>query len=319
MSLYAANNDASLLAHLEGKQPPRPAWFSQALAQEPEREWVDVDGAGVEMLTWGERGKPGLLFLHGNAAHADWWSFIAPYFAKDYRVAALSWSGMGQSDWRDSYSIEGYAGEIEAVANAAGLFDSSRKPIVVAHSFGSYPALLYAATQGKKLGGLVSMDSPVLSPEQRAARGQRGRNADDLQPHRVFPAMDALLTRFRFSPIQQCENLYVVDYIARKSLTLIMPGEGQGMGYSWSFDPFLWRTLEVGDPTVNLPAVQCPLACIRGANSALMDDEVRETLLRLAPAGTPMIEIPEAQHHLMADQPLALVGALRGLFAAWPA
>ena len=36
-----------------------------------------------------------LLFLHGNGAHADWWSFIAPFFAAEYRVAALSWSGMG--------------------------------------------------------------------------------------------------------------------------------------------------------------------------------------------------------------------------------
>ena len=49
----------------------------------PERSFVEVDGAGIELLTWGDQGKPGILFLHGNGAHADWWSFIAPFFARD--------------------------------------------------------------------------------------------------------------------------------------------------------------------------------------------------------------------------------------------
>ena len=42
---------------------------------------IEVEGAKVEVLAWGQRGKPGLMFLHGGAAHADWWSFIAPFFA----------------------------------------------------------------------------------------------------------------------------------------------------------------------------------------------------------------------------------------------
>jgi pimeloyl-ACP methyl ester carboxylesterase len=35
--------------------------------------------------------------------------------------------------------------------------------------------------------------------------------------------------------------------------------------------------------------------------------------------GAPYIEIPEADHHVMIDQPLAFVAALRALLAAWPA
>jgi len=31
----------------------------------------------------------------------------------------------------------------------------------------------------------------------------------------------------------------------------------------------------------------------------------------------PMVEIPQAQHHIMLDQPLALVAALRALLADW--
>jgi pimeloyl-ACP methyl ester carboxylesterase len=35
--------------------------------------------------------------------------------------------------------------------------------------------------------------------------------------------------------------------------------------------------------------------------------------------GLPYVEIPKAEHHLMIDQPLAFVAALRALLAAWPA
>src|SRR6516164_9545777 len=93
----------SPLAPFKGEKPPAPAWFEKALADAPERSLVRVEGANIELLTWGEVGKPGLIFVHGNSAHADWWSFIAPFLAGDYRVAAISFSGMGDSDWRETY------------------------------------------------------------------------------------------------------------------------------------------------------------------------------------------------------------------------
>src|SRR3546814_1904126 len=70
------------------------------------RSTCEVSGTAIETLAWGERGKPGLLFLHGNGGHADWWRFIAPFFASDWRVGAISWSGMGRSGWRKSYPPE---------------------------------------------------------------------------------------------------------------------------------------------------------------------------------------------------------------------
>ena len=43
-----------------------------------------------------------------------------------------------------------------------------------------------------------------------------------------------------------------------------------------------------------------------GAPSPLPDDMVQ-------------VAIPDSDHHIMVDQPLALVAALRALLAAWPA
>ena len=70
-----------------------------------------MDGAEVETLAWGERGKPGLIFLHGGAAHGDWWSFIAPFFARERRVVAPTFSGMGRSQWRDAYDFRQFVRE----------------------------------------------------------------------------------------------------------------------------------------------------------------------------------------------------------------
>ena len=108
------------LAPFRGGVPDAPEWFRNALAQVPERSHVESLGARIEMLVWGERGKPGLLLVHGNSAHADWWSFIAPFLAQDFRVASMSLAGMGDSDWRETYAFQDFATDAEAVARAAG-------------------------------------------------------------------------------------------------------------------------------------------------------------------------------------------------------
>jgi pimeloyl-ACP methyl ester carboxylesterase len=97
------------------------------LAHAPARSFVRVEEADIEVLAWGERGLPGALLLHGFTAHADWWSFIAPLLAQGRRVVACSFSGMGRSDWRDGYTLELYAREAVAVAEASGLFDAAAK------------------------------------------------------------------------------------------------------------------------------------------------------------------------------------------------
>lgn len=316
MERPAAPSDIVLLDDLDGKLPPRPAWFARALAVEPERDRIEAGDITLEMLTWGEVGKPGLLFLHGNTAHADWWSFIAPYFAEHYRVAAFSWSGMGNSDWRDSYSIDDYVEEIEAAATAAGLFEAEQKPVVIAHSFGTFPALAYAASRGDRLRGVISMDTPILSPEDRERLGRQRRDAEDMQPHRIFSTLEDIVKRFRFRPAQPCEHLYIADYIARKSVYTIMPWEKDGPGYTWLFDPFIWKTLEVGDTAQHARDTRCPLAFIDGEQSVLMDRDALEIRHALAP-DAPVISIPDAHHHLMADQPHAVVAALRTLLATW--
>jgi pimeloyl-ACP methyl ester carboxylesterase len=309
----------SPLARFAGATPPAPTWFTDALAQAPERSFIKVEGANLELLTWGEVGEPGLLLLHGGRAHADWWSFIAPFFAKDYRVAALSWSGMGRSDWRESYGADLLSREAVAAIEAAGLDQGSEKPLVAAHSFGGWVSLYLAAHYGERLRGVVVLDSGLRPPKDPNAPADPPRPS---RPNRIYATLQDALAHFRLAPTQACDNLYILDYIARQALKPAPLADGSGAnGWTWRFDPHLFSKIPnvFQEQVAASPSVaRCPLALIWGDRSAIMEGRFLEHTLKAVPIGTPQIVMPQAAHHLFLDQPLGMVASLRSLFAAWP-
>lgn len=301
----------NLLAPYKGARPAAPAWFEDALAHKPEQCRVDVDGAEIDLLVWGERGKPGLLLIHGSNAHAHWWDHIAPMLASDYRVAALSLSGMGESGWRTLYSAEIYEQELFAAAEAAGLYDAG-KPVFIAHSFGGMPMATAAMKDGDRLGGAVFLDSGFLPNWGDAPHTPPSFKA------KAYESIEAALARFRLMPPQHCDNPYIADHIARKSMKEIETADGEPY-WTWSFDPDLWANMRMGKEFWDaIGSPKCPIAFVSGALSKAISEEMQEVQRKQAPAGTPFVRIPQAEHHVMIDQPLALVAAIRALLSAWP-
>ncbi len=326
---------ASPLKPFAGAEPPSPDWFKKALAKAPERRLVPVQGANIELLTWGQIGNPGLILVHGNSAHADWWSFIAPYLADDYRVAAISLSGMGDSDWRETYTFAAFAEEIWACAKAAGLYEAPMKPIYIGHSFGGSQVFYSASNHPERMAGAVLVDTGFGGPptreqeeqwrkEEERARGGAGGDRwrgppHRTKPNRVYATLEEALTRFRFMPPQVPGNLYIADYIARKSLKRAPMPDGSGEGWTWKFDPFLWGKLDRSAMAGMDAKRAAPLAQIFGDRSAVMRRMEAGQRSDFVPAGVPSVAIPDSEHHIMVDQPLALVAALRQLLAIWPA
>jgi pimeloyl-ACP methyl ester carboxylesterase len=282
------------------------------MAEEPERTSIEVEGAKIETLAWGQRGKPGLMFLHGGAAHADWWSFIAPFFAQDRRVVASTFTGMGRSDWRERYGFEQFVREARAAGEAAGAF-AGGKPIVVGHSFGGRVTMGLARDFGDDIAGGVMVDPPFFAPQnfRPPSPPQASRIA------RVKPSLAGVVARFRLMPPQPVEHLFILDAIARRSVREAVDEHGHA-GWSLCFDPHFWEKFGRIDPAPIVAAARCPLALIRGANSKLFKADDADYLMSFLPPGAPHIVIPEAEHHVMIDQPLAFVSALRALLEAWP-
>ncbi|HXS07379.1 MAG TPA: alpha/beta hydrolase [Rhizomicrobium sp.] len=318
--LFDLQANQGQLAALAGSPPPGPRWFTDAIAKTPEERFVVVKDARIHYLRWGDATKPGVLLVHGNAAHACWWSFIAPFLTGDYHVAAMDLSGMGDSDWRASdgdqpaYTMALFADEMLAVMKDAGMFAAAKPPVIVAHSFGGFVAMKAAADYGDRLTGIVIIDSPVNPP----LRGESVRRSADHKPrpHNVYPSLAAALARFRLMPPQICENLFLLDWVARRSLKEVATANGD-VGFTWKFDPAIWRHFSIGDTALLLKETRCRVAVFRGAHSVLMPPRVGDYIFDLLDRAAPVVEIPEAQHHIMLDQPLALVAALRALLADW--
>lgn len=290
-----------------GNVPPAPDWFRKAVAVPYETRHVEVEGANIHYQRWGNRGKPGLFLIHGNGAHAHWWDYVAPYFAEQYHVLAMTFGGMGDSDWREQYDMDTFSREQIAVAEDAGLFDADVKPIIVAHSFGGFVTMVTGADHGARFTGMVIVDSPINPPERpRQGPSRSGR------PHNIYEDLTKALGRFRLAPPQECENHYAMDYIARWSLKRV------DEGWTWKFDPSIWKRFEMKRESSDLlKAAQCRVAIIRGEESALMADDVGEYMRELLGHQVPFVSIPHARHHVMLDQPLAFISALRTLLAEW--
>ena len=323
--MFDLQSSQGQLAALAGSPVAGPRWFSDITRTPPQSHCVIVAGARIHYLRWGDPTRPGILLVHGNAAHAFWWSFIAPFLARDYHVAAMDLSGMGDSDWRapiiredggedSGYSMELFAREQMAVCEDAGMFKGAEPPVIVAHSFGGFVTMLAGKLYGDRLKGVVILDSPVNPPLREGRSGAPVSSTP--RPHNIYPSLAAALARFRLMPPQVCDNLFLLDWVARHSLKEVTRPDGSP-GFTWKFDPAIWQHFAIGDTETLLKATRCRIAVFRGEHSVLMPPEVGTYIFNLLGRAAPVVEIPEAQHHIMLDQPLALVAALRALLADW--
>jgi pimeloyl-ACP methyl ester carboxylesterase len=295
---------------IDRQSPEAPAWFRRALAQKPGHGEVKVQGTRIHYLHWGEVGRTGIVFVHGGAAHAHWWSFVAPLFTPDYRVAAIDLSGHGDSGRRDAYPRDLWAREVMAVADDLGC---AGPPVVVGHSMGGFVTISAAADFGDRLAGAVILDSPVRRPdpeEEEGARGKAFRNP------KIYPDVDTALRHFRTVPDQPSSLPYVIDHVARESLVRVAHPETGAPSFTWKFDPGVWRRVTPRATHEVLADVRCRVALFRAENG-LVTPDIGEYMYERLGRSAPVIEIPEAYHHIMLDQPLLLVTGLRTLLADW--
>lgn len=286
----------------ESREAPR--WFVEAVATPSDECHVEVEDCRIHYLKWGESGRPGLVLVHGGAAHAHWWSFIAPLLLPDHQVVALDLSGHGDSERRKVYPRELWAKEVMTVVDDAG-FD--QPPIVIGHSMGGFVTIATAAAYGDRLAGAVILDSPVRRPDPEAEEGARGRA---FRNPKVYPDEATALKHYRLVPEQPCDNDFIMDHIARHSLHRVAEG------WTWKFDPTVFLRVTPRAAHELLPLVRCRVALFRAARG-LVTPDIGDYMYELLSRNAPVIEIPESHHHLMLDQPLALVTGLRTLLADW--
>ncbi|CAN5479595.1 alpha/beta hydrolase [soil metagenome] len=281
-----------------------PDWYERSLAVPYADQVIEVAGAPVHYIDWGSPGYPGLVLVHGGAAHAHWWSFLGPFFSGEWHVVALDLSGHGDSGHRPEYSHEIWSDEVMAVAEDAGF---TGPPVVVGHSLGGMVTIMTASRYGDRLFGAVIVDSPVRRPDPESEEGQGGRA---FREPGIYDDLETALTHFRLIPEQPNDNPWIIDHIARWSL------HRTPAGWTWKFDPNLFRRTLV-PLRDQLASVRCRVALLRGEYSVVVPHDTARYMYDLMGRNAPVISIPEAHHHLILDQPLAFVTAVRTLLADW--
>jgi pimeloyl-ACP methyl ester carboxylesterase len=286
-------------------EPEAPAWFSEAIAAPHDDGRVEVEGCEIRYLAWGERGKPGLVLVHGGAAHAHWWSFLAPQLSKQYRVAAPHLSGHGDSGRRETYPRETWAREVMAVAADAGFAGA---PVVIGHSLGGFVTIVAASLFGERLAGAIVVDSPVRRPDPESEEGSRGRM---FRNPKTYPDLETAIAHFHLVPPQPCANEFILRHVARHSLERVEEG------WTWKFDPRVFLKVSPKLMSDYLASTRCRVAVLRGELSFLVPPEIGEYMYELLDRNAPIVEIPQAHHHLILDQPLAFLAAVRALLSDW--
>jgi pimeloyl-ACP methyl ester carboxylesterase len=291
-SASAVQND---LAGVDG--PETAGWIRRALEQRSTRNSVIVDGTRIAYRTWGETSGRDVVLVHGGGAHSGWWDHIAPLLAEQGRVVALDLSGHGDSDHRKHYSMSLWGEEVLAVRHAAGIDSEST---MIGHSLGGLITLHLRERVGAGLHQAIVVDSPIGGPDAQDLPQAGGFVAQ----HRIYASRDLAVERFRPIPVQATLP-ELRDHLAQDS---VCPVKG---GWTWKFDARIFNGTARLRTTI--PTSGGRLAYLRGEHG-MVASAVRGVI---EGAGGIFLDLPDAGHAPMLDQPAALVTAFRSLIAGW--
>ena len=279
----------------------QPDWFKQYISVQPEHHTCQVEGATIAYQHWKNPSKPALVFVHGHAAHAHWWDFIAPAFVPDYDVVAIDNSGSGESDHRVEYSAALFARELVECIKTAHL-DS---PIVVGHSFGGTMTRIAAHLYPEQLDSIVIVDSAL--PPKKSSREPLPLPK---MKSRYYESMEQGKRRFRLRPPQPCDNKFIMDYLAEHSL------KKTPKGFKFKLDGAVFAKMAL---TEEFPAaadmvrdMRIPVGFIYGEKSRFFPPAIAEGLALILDS-TLIRAVPDAHHHVFLDQPLSFIEALKEL------
>ena len=277
-------------------------WFNESLLSTPTENFVEVEGAKIHYLTWGDTKNPGLFFIHGFSANAHWWDFIAPAFTEDYCVVAIDLSGSGDSDHRETYSQEIYANEIKAVCDDMGWESAD----FIAHSMGGSISLNATSIYPEIFKSLYLLDSIVILPPDKVRNYSSNRSM--IRADFIYEDEASAIESFRLIPPQPCRNEFLLNHIAINSY------KQTEEGWLLKSDGKMMKTYQSKDLTETLMAIQCPIYIVYGLMSQIFTQEILDYTVYVGNIPPErVIGVPGTMHHLFVDDPLSVIQELKKL------
>ena len=262
--------------------------------------FIEVNGVKLHYLDYGTAGCRPMVCVHGGAAHAHWFDFVAPGLTPDHHVFAPDLRGHGDSEWADpqTYSFESHAADMNAFLEKLDLSDV----VLVGHSMGGMISLLHAATHPGRISRLIIVDSTMLMPMDRV---EKMREFSARQA-RVYATQDELIARYRLEPAKsQLAAAEVIHHMAIHSGRQYDEGQWQHKADRRVYVNFqqvagvpLWEKIKI------------PSLVIKGEHSTRFMPDVLAEIRARAPQ-VQMAEVPASDHHIMLENPQGFVDVVR--------
>jgi pimeloyl-ACP methyl ester carboxylesterase len=240
-----------------------------------------------------------LILIHGTGAHKKWWDPIAPQFIDDTNVIAVDLPGMGDSDFREKYSIKDFGSCIFSIIEKEKKDAQIENIYIVGHSLGGQVAAYLASEYKDLVTSLIMIDTFIRPPDYDPSEHEGG----PLRKIKYYPDKKTILQRFRLMPTQECKNDWFLRYIAEYSVREVEDG------WRWKFDDLMFNSLErlFGYKF----SFKCPALFIYGANSLLMSGNILSNIKKMYSDIMEFEKVDEAAHHVPLDKPLEIVDIIK--------
>ena len=278
-----------------------PEWFLKSIANKGVDVLINDPNGDISYSKWksNNQSKNLLILIHGTGAHKKWWDPIAPQFIDDTNVIAVDLPGMGDSDFREKYSIKDFGSCIFSIIEKEKKDAQIENIYIVGHSLGGQVAAYLASEYKDLVTSLMMIDTFIRPPDYDPSEHEGG----PLRKIKYYPDKKTILQRFRLMPTQECKNDWFLRYIAEYSVREVEDG------WRWKFDDLMFNSLErlFGYKF----SFKCPALFIYGANSLLMSGNILSNIKKMYSDIMEFEKVDEAAHHVPLDKPLEIVDIIK--------
>ena len=241
-----------------------------------------------------------MLCLHGGAAHAHWFDFVAPGLTPDHHVMSLDLRGHGDSAWarQETYAWKTYAADVDAFVEKLDLEDF----VLIGHSMGGMVSLVHAATHPGRVGRLVIVDTIMLMPMDRVSK-MREFGA---RPAKSYTTQEELIARYRLEP---AESQMAAPEVIRR-MAIHSGREAPDGRWRHKADRRVYANFERIAGVPLWEKVKVPALVIRGERSTRFTPDALAGIRARAPQ-VQMAEVPASDHHITLDNPQGFVDVVR--------
>lgn len=263
--------------------------------------YIEVNGLKLRVQDYGTPGKPELLCLHGGAANAHWYDFVAHGFTTDYHLRAVDLRGHGDSQWDPSptptYGYHQHAADVKVLAEQLDLRDF----VLIGHSMGGMIGSIYCATYPGRVKAFMLVDTTIKFTPERIA----GFNAISNREGRHYATQEEFIAAYKVHPGGSTAAAEIHRHIAKGSSRQFDDGR-----WRHKVDRKVYNNREMVDSFPLWNKIRIPVLLMKGERSQRIDPVTVADVKSRAPQ-VEVDEVPNCDHHITLDNPAGFIVVAR--------